>query len=1007
MELIITEHPLEKPKKNICLNMIVKNEAEIIADTLENILNAIQIDYWVISDTGSTDQTKEIICDFFQKKNIPGELVEHEWKDFAYNRTKALESAFMKTDYLLIFDADDRIEGKIVLPSLINDSYMLQFGDGFRYLRSLLINNHKKWGFKGVLHEYIVERETMSNGSGIIEGNYYIISGRFGSRSKNPNKYYDDAIVLENAFYKEMDDISGDKGLACRYAFYCAQSYKDAGHAYHNDAIRWYEKVLDLNNWSQEKYYSCLMLGNLYAGQNNLDTAVKYWIKSAEYDGERIEGIVQAMECLRNKGDNIMVTMLYHKFKNYNKNVSNDKLFVDRTKYNDLIEYNNSICAYYVPGEKQSGYDCCKKIIKNNSILPIFMKSTLSNVLFYKEFIEQDTDIYICSLLLNKGQITPRFSKDLCEKSKNILFYTGYSYDDWNYSYMKNNSLGGSERAVAYLSTYLPKEYTIYVSGGVTNETVDNVIYLHLNQLQDLINTTPFHTIICSRYISFFEIFKEISFFKFYIWAHDTALLPYGCSNQQITDTHLITKWQNYIDGCICQTPWHAELYKKRFPELKEKITIINNGIDTTLFFSNTFNAKRKNKFIYTSCSVRGLQVLLELWAEILLLLPDATLVISSYTKFPEDMPGDMQMKKIIDAYPQSIVHVGKLTSEKLYQEMQSAEYWLYPTSFSETSCITAMEMLANGVICIYYPVAGLADTMKGYGFPVHNTKEILECLDYLDKLTVFAEVINDIRQKGMAYALDECAWTNRAVEWTKLLFPEKKKKEMLQIINLKRRTDRKERMINALNAQQITKYEFSEAVDGKELVPSKALKELFAGNNFRYRKGVMGCALSHYNLWQQLLDDKDNEFYLILEDDVELCKGFNKKIADLVEEMAKKDVIYLGYFRYSSAERKQVIAEFKMITEDSEIMTLQKLNANKSGGGGTFCYSINKNAAKKYIDYIDKNGIKYAMDCFMVYPKNIESYEVNPLLVISEHTFDAPVIDTDIQSQYDCLEFL
>ena len=137
-----------------------------------------------------------------------------------------------------------------------------------------------------------------------------------------------------------------------------------------------------------------------------------------------------------------------------------------------------------------------------------------------------------------------------------------------------------------------------------------------------------------------------------------------------------------------------------------------------------------------------------------------------------------------------------------------------------------------------------------------------------------------------------------------------------------------------------------------------------------------MGCALSHYNLWQQLLDDKDNEFYLILEDDVELCKGFNKKIADLVEEMAKKDVIYLGYFRYSSAERKQVIAEFKMITEDSEIMTLQKLNANKSGGGGTFCYSINKNAAKKYIDYIDKNGIKYAMDCFMVYPKNIESYD-------------------------------
>jgi glycosyltransferase involved in cell wall biosynthesis len=108
--------------------MIVKNEAHIIAGTLENILQHIPIKYWVISDTGSTDETKEIIRDFFQKKQIPGELVEHEWKDFAYNRTKALECAFQKTDYLFIFDADDSIEGTIQLPPLKEDRYMFRFG---------------------------------------------------------------------------------------------------------------------------------------------------------------------------------------------------------------------------------------------------------------------------------------------------------------------------------------------------------------------------------------------------------------------------------------------------------------------------------------------------------------------------------------------------------------------------------------------------------------------------------------------------------------------------------------------------------------------------------------------------------------------------------------------------------------------------------------------------------------------------------------------------------------
>ena len=59
--------------------MIVKNEAHIIADTLEHLHKFIKFDYWVISDTGSTDKTKEIIINFYKKKGIPGKLVEHAW----------------------------------------------------------------------------------------------------------------------------------------------------------------------------------------------------------------------------------------------------------------------------------------------------------------------------------------------------------------------------------------------------------------------------------------------------------------------------------------------------------------------------------------------------------------------------------------------------------------------------------------------------------------------------------------------------------------------------------------------------------------------------------------------------------------------------------------------------------------------------------------------------------------------------------------------------------------
>jgi len=53
-------------KQTICLNMIVKNEAHIITKTFDNLFKFIHFDYWVISDTGSTDNTKQIIHDYFK-----------------------------------------------------------------------------------------------------------------------------------------------------------------------------------------------------------------------------------------------------------------------------------------------------------------------------------------------------------------------------------------------------------------------------------------------------------------------------------------------------------------------------------------------------------------------------------------------------------------------------------------------------------------------------------------------------------------------------------------------------------------------------------------------------------------------------------------------------------------------------------------------------------------------------------------------------------------------------
>ena len=57
---------LNTPK--ICLNMIVKNESTIITRLLNSVISLI--DHYVICDTGSTDNTTQIIDDYFKDKNV-------------------------------------------------------------------------------------------------------------------------------------------------------------------------------------------------------------------------------------------------------------------------------------------------------------------------------------------------------------------------------------------------------------------------------------------------------------------------------------------------------------------------------------------------------------------------------------------------------------------------------------------------------------------------------------------------------------------------------------------------------------------------------------------------------------------------------------------------------------------------------------------------------------------------------------------------------------------------
>jgi glycosyltransferase involved in cell wall biosynthesis len=513
-------------------------------------------------------------------------------------------------------------------------------------------------------------------------------------------------------------------------------------------------------------------------------------MKSYEFDNERLDGIVRLMEFYYNNGLHFMVVSLYEKFKNVNVGNFASKIFYDDSVYSKF-NYYNQISGCYADGKK-SAYDSCKYLCLNNA--PDWMKfNAMNNMVFYKDHFERDENNkdfikYLIKFLQTsvdkeKNKIIWSYSRELIKKhfpethdriecdfkivnikkddsykkSKKILIYTGPMYHDWNYNDFLYKSLGGSEKAVVYLSNNLPKEYEIYISGMVKEESFGNISYVNEQNLQKLIDENNFHTIIVSRYACFINRFQNIKCFQLFISLHDTCILSVNGIDVKKCIYYNIDK----IDGVVVLTKTHKKMIRKQFSRLKDKMHIINNGIELDAFKDNKIGFKVKNSFIWSSCSERGLDILLGLWEEILIKMPDATLEICSYDTFPKT-ENDTRMLEIITKHS-SVTHRGKLNKNDLYTLMEQTEYWLYTCTFPETSCITALEMLASNIVCIYYPVAALVDTLGDYGIPVNRGEEI----DTLMVLT--EEKKRAIRIRGKAYA-KSCSWKHRYKKWEKML---------------------------------------------------------------------------------------------------------------------------------------------------------------------------------------------------------------------------------------------
>jgi glycosyltransferase involved in cell wall biosynthesis len=338
----------ENSKKTVCLNMIVKDEAQVITRCLSSVKPLI--DYWVIVDTGSTDNTQQIIKEYMQA--IPGELHERPWVNFAHNRNEALILAKSKADYILIIDADEILSfpKDYTLPFLDQDCYYITTKyNGTEYVRKQLIQSKLDWIWVGKVHEVLVSSQARTSGN--LESVINSVHTD-GARAKDPLRFSKDAKLLEGAVKENPNDT--------RSLYYLAQSYRDAGDI--DLAIKNYQKRADLGGWDQEVFWSLYQIATLQEKlKQPYETVVKSYLKAIAYRPLRIEPMFRLATYYRNHGDFLLAYLLA----GYALKMPLSKDTFQETWVRDfglLLEY--STAAFYA-GKYEDCLESCKKLLAN------------------------------------------------------------------------------------------------------------------------------------------------------------------------------------------------------------------------------------------------------------------------------------------------------------------------------------------------------------------------------------------------------------------------------------------------------------------------------------------------------------------------------------------------------------------------------------------------------------------------------------------------------------------
>ena len=416
---IISDIPLSGKKPTLALVMMVKNEHKRIEVSFDSVKDIT--DCFVILDTGSEDNTIEIIRKYCKINNKVLHLIEQKFPapfHFSNARNVVLDFADDKADYLLLLDCNDELRGKNDLRKFI-DSYSgsatafhvcQEWWNGVsldKYYNIRLVKSKHQWRYRGAIHEYIMSPEAEKQIAGDRSGDsvvsrvmgFSLYQDRTKDDDKSFKRFSRDEEILNHEYQEILNliEIDQSKKPDTRNLFYYGQTCMCLGK--NEKAYRLYKERTEQEGFTEERYHAYYRCGEISKTLgHDWEETMTWYIKAYEYstkvfDSPRAEPLFRLAEHYRDKCWDLCFMYLRRCCEVvYPENAI---LFVDRRIYDYSRWHLMGIVAFYVK-QMEIGKIACLKAIKeeNNDI-------DTKNLLYYVKD-KEEADILIKSIKTNQ-----------------------------------------------------------------------------------------------------------------------------------------------------------------------------------------------------------------------------------------------------------------------------------------------------------------------------------------------------------------------------------------------------------------------------------------------------------------------------------------------------------------------------------------------------------------------------------------------------------------------------